>query len=92
MIVDFREQVSKQVIEEVRNRKYLKKINDLSYGIFLVSLLSLLFSGILFVSGIDLYNGLLWFSVSLFFSSIVVWTMLGIFVYVKIIHKGNNLL
>ena len=91
MIVDFREQVHKQLIKEVRNRKHLGKINDLTYSIFLVSLLSLLFSGILFMSGIDFYNGLLWFGVSLFSISIFVWTMLGIFVYVKIIRKGNNL-
>ena len=58
MIVDFGEQVIKQVIEEVKNREYLSKINDLTYSIFIVSLLSLLFSGILFISGIDYYNGL----------------------------------
>ena len=92
MIVDFREQVLKQFIKEVRNRKHPGKINDLTYSIFLVSLLSLLFSGILFLAGIDFYNGLLWFGVSLFSISIFVWTMLGIFVYVKIIRKGNNLL
>lgn len=90
-IVDFKEQVRKQVIEEVRNREHLKKINNLTYNIFLVSLLSLLFSGILFMSGIDYYNGLMWFSMSLFSSSIFVWTMLGIFVYVKFIRKGYSL-
>ena len=84
MIVDFGE----QVIEEVKNREYLSKINDLTYSIFIVSLLSLLFSGILFISGIDYYNGLMWFSVFLFCSSIFVWTVLGIFAYVKIIPKG----
>lgn len=91
MIVDFKEQVRKQVIEEVRNREYLKKINNLTYNIFLVSLVSLLFSGILFMSGIDYYNGLMWFSMSLFSSSIFVWTILGIFVYVKFIRKGYSL-
>lgn len=90
-IVDFKEQVRKQVIEEVRNREHLKKINNLTYNIFLVSLLSLLFSGILFMSGIDYYNGLMWFRMSLFSSSIFVWTMLGIFVYVKFIRKGYSL-
>ncbi len=91
MIVDFGEQVIKRVIEEVKNREYLSKINNLTYSIFLVSLLLLLFSGILFVYGIDYYNGLMWFGVSLFSSSIFIWTILGIFVYVKIIRKSCRL-
>ncbi len=87
MIVDFREQVIKRVIEEVKNREFLSKTNNLILSIFLISLLSLLFSGILFLSGIDFYNSLMWFSVSLFSSSIFAWTIVGIFVYVKIIRK-----
>ncbi len=87
MIVDFREQVIKQVIEEVKNRESLSKTNNLILSIFLISLLSLLSSGILFLSGIGFYKGLTWFSVSLFNSSIFAWTILGIFVYVKIIRK-----
>ncbi len=87
MIVDFREQVIKRVIEEVKNKESLSKTNNLILSIFLISLLSLLFSGILFLSGIGFYNGLIWFSASLFSSSIFAWTILGIFVYVKIIRK-----
>ncbi len=92
MIVDFEEQIIKRVIGEVKNREHLSKINSLTCSIFLVSLLLLLFSGILFVYGIDYYNGLMWFGVSLFSSSIFVWTILGIFVYMKIIRKGYSLL
>lgn len=91
MIVDLGEQIRNQVIKEINARKNLKQFETLIFKATIGSVFVLIIYKSVFYLFDWKYPILMWLGMYLFISSLLAWSILYVYVYIKFIKVPKSI-